>query len=128
MCRVLSRAMLCEARVLAGGRCLPAWMMRRESSGRLVRRARSLRRVETVVDWGTVRGKAEVGDVSDGVGWRQGGRGGNALSPARSLTKICMVGSASAEEAREEWEEMLEMLVMLLDRAMLAAMYVGLVR
>lgn len=33
------------------------------------------------------------------------------LSPERSLTKICMVSSASAEEAREVAEETLEMLL-----------------
>jgi len=60
--------------------------------------------------------------------WVGGREGGYILSPATSLTKICMVGSASAEEAREERGEMLEMLVMLLERAMLAAMGGGLVR
>jgi hypothetical protein len=33
------------------------------------------------------------------------------LSPERFLTKICMVSSGSAEDAREVEEEMLEMLL-----------------
>lgn len=41
--------------------------------------------------------------------------GGDVLSPAMFLTKICMVSSASAEEARDETEETEETL---LDRMM----------
>lgn len=39
-------------------RCLPAWTRRRDDSGTLVRREIRERSEETVVDWGTVRGKA----------------------------------------------------------------------
>lgn len=34
-----------------------------------------------------------------------------SLSPAMFLTKICIVSSASADDAREVMEEMLEMLL-----------------
>lgn len=37
--------------------------------------------------------------------------GGGLLSPDRFLTKICMVSSGSADEAREEAELTLEMLL-----------------
>lgn len=46
--------------------------------------------METVVDWGIVRGN---------------------VSPERFLTKICIVSSGSTDEAREVAEEMLEMLL-----------------
>lgn len=46
-------------------------------------------------------------------------RPGRLLSPARFLTKICMVSSASAEEAREE---VLDMLEMLLERMLMAVL------
>jgi hypothetical protein len=51
------------------------------------------------------------GSVSERL--RRGRRGGGLLSPATFLTKICMVDSGSADEAREE-----EMEEMLLERMM----------
>lgn len=51
--------MACDVRDDDGSvRCLPAWTRRREQAGRLVRRARREWRVATVVDLGTVIGKA----------------------------------------------------------------------
>jgi len=41
------------------------------------------------------------------------------LSPATVLMKICMVSTASADEARDRIEESLLMLLMLLERAIL---------
>ena len=41
------------------------------------------------------------------------------LSPATVLMKICMVSTASADEARDSTEESLLMLLMLLERAIL---------
>lgn len=47
-----------------------------------------------------------MGGVAGGLEWVKG-----LLSPERFLTKICMVSSGSADEARELAEEMLEMLL-----------------
>jgi hypothetical protein len=41
------------------------------------------------------------------------------LSPATSLTKICMVSVEVADEAREEVDDTLLMLLMLLERAIM---------
>jgi len=60
MCSVLSREMLYFVRSSDGElRCLPAYTRRSWDSGRLVRRARSERRVLTVVDSGSVSEKAD---------------------------------------------------------------------
>ena len=57
-----SRVMACDVREDDGSvRCLPACTRRREEAGRLVRRARREWRVATVVDLGTVMGKAGRG-------------------------------------------------------------------
>lgn len=62
----------------------------------------------TVVDSGMVIGKAaEV--VSAGDAYRTGSK--DSLSPAMSLTNICIVSSTSTEEAREMAEEMEDMLL-----------------
>lgn len=80
-------------------RCFPAKTRRREDSGMPgVRRARRERRVPTEVEAGRVRGK---------------------VSPATFLTKICMVDSGSADDAREE-----EMEEMLLERMLMAVVCV----
>lgn len=59
MCRVESEAMLYEESVEeAELRCLPAWTIRSDVSGILVRRASMERRVEIVVVEGIVSGNA----------------------------------------------------------------------
>lgn len=54
--------------------------------------------------WGRLDAVLTVGSLSEFVD-------GNLLSPDRFLTKICMVSSGSADEAREEAELTLEMLL-----------------
>jgi len=49
----------------------------------------------------------------------------DGLSPARFLTKICIVSSASAEEAREEVLVMLEMLLERMLMVVLARSWIG---
>lgn len=75
----------------------------------------------TVVDSGIVMGKAGREGVVSSCGGGEGCVGEDSLSPDRSLTKICMVSSASAEEALEMAEEMEEMEEMLLERMMTTA-------